>query len=89
MCQVTAIRAINNTANAIVLNKPALANIQEDRTTVEEYGSYGDYWGFDELSIPAKRKTLESSHSNSSLKSVESTASTVSYGSFWGFDQEE
>mmetsp|Transcript_17601 Transcript_17601/g.33398 ORF Transcript_17601/g.33398 Transcript_17601/m.33398 type:complete len:90 (-) Transcript_17601:149-418(-) len=89
MCQVTTIRAINNTANAVVLSKPVLANIQEDRTAAEEYGSYGDYWGFDELSIPAKRKTLEPSPSTASLKSVDSTASTASYGSFWGLDQEE
>ena len=89
MCQVTTIRAINHTANAIVLSKPVLANIQEERKPAVEYGSYGDFWGCDELSLPAMRKPLESSPSTSSLKSIDSTTTTVSYGSYWGLDQEE
>lgn len=86
MCQVTSALAINN-ANPVVLNKPVLANIKEDRT--EEYGSYGDYWGCDDLPLPVKRRTLEPSTSTASLKSVDSTMSNVSYGSYWGLDQEE
>ena len=81
MCLVSNNRPIV-TNNVIVLNK--LAPKKQEHATTQEYGSYGDYWGCDELTLPPQ-PSLGTSTSCRSLKSVEFCAG---YGSFWGLDQE-
>ena len=86
MCQLTSTRVVN--VPTLVLNKSVLANVpqKEEESPKQEFGSYGDYWGVDELAFPVKTtRTFATSSSSGSLKSVEMCSS---YGSYWGLDQE-
>lgn len=84
MCQVSTTRVISNNIAVVLNNKPI---IPTPPAKMEEFGSYGDYWGYDELPLPIKKNkpVLASRSSSTSLKSEESC---VSYGSYWGLDQE-